>query len=243
MDHKNILLGICSREDTRLHIDSPYTHLISLADPEKGRHGIETPKSLRKHLILFFHDMDDIESRAPRYAGCIRPTRAHVLQIMETFRDLHLPENQGVLVHCEAGISRSTAAAILGLCALGMSQEAAFNQVQNMNELGLPNRRMLRLGGEILGDSKTLPKMATEYRRYIFTKYQQEDPIEWLRRDTDSKHPLLVSLQWLACWTKDKFRGCEAASLQKTLERWRTKISMTKIREQRTPQRERLLQA
>lgn len=227
MSQSQILLGICSREETKTHAEKDYTHVISLIDPEKGPTGIHVPNNVQLHKLIAFHDIDDIEAKAPKYVGCIKPTTKHVKTIMVAFESLRsATQPTGVLIHCEAGISRSTAGAIIGLCALGIDPENAFHQITYMNELGLPNRRMLRIAGELLDDNQTLVKLSHSHRKVLFEKYQQIDPIEILQLDLQSQNQLLLSLKRLIAWSKEMGRDKYSGSLEKTMERWRTKIQM-----------------
>ena len=78
------------------------THVLSLLDP--GKRPFLHPKTDRKNWrILFFEDnLDEHDLNSP--------TREHVSKILEWGKTL--PDDAVVLVHCEAGVSRSTAAAL-----------------------------------------------------------------------------------------------------------------------------------
>lgn len=126
MSQAPIALAICSREDTRNHVDGNFSHILSLVDPERGLDGIVMPSKAEYAATLLFHDLDDIEVRAPKYFDCIPPNEEHITEIWNSFSSLRDVSGIGILVHCEAGISRSVAAAIIGLCSLGFSPEDAF---------------------------------------------------------------------------------------------------------------------
>jgi len=187
MTPDTIALAICSREDTKNYTDALFSHMLSLVDPERGLEGIVVPSETRYATTLLFHDLDDIEVRAPKYFDCIPPSEEHVVEIWNTFSHLRECDGPGILVHCEAGISRSVAAAIIGLCAMGFKPEDAFRRVTFINEIGLPNRRMLRLAGEMMDDNGRLLRMAEKHRKFLFQKYSQFDPTEFLRAELDRK--------------------------------------------------------
>jgi predicted protein tyrosine phosphatase len=58
-----------------------------------------------------------------------------------------------VLIHCEAGVSRSTAAAlIMYTCLLGQgSEREAMDRVLSQRPIANPNRRMVELADKLLG--------------------------------------------------------------------------------------------
>lgn len=221
-----INLGITSREGTADHREGNYSHLLSLLDPERGYDGVVTPKKVKAMNLITFHDLDDIEIQAPEYLNCIAPTETHIREIFKTFRHMQKENGEGILVHCEAGISRSTAGALLGLCVLGLSPQEAFSSVVAINELGLPNRRMLRIGGKMLGDNGALLSMAEAQRKYLFAKYYQKDPIETL------KEQLQITGHWNLRWkcivwlARNFGRSQRAGSDIKMISRLKTKLGM-----------------
>ena len=94
------------------------SHMMTLLSPE---HMIETPKGIdaTRHLRLGLNDIADASG------GDVPPSEDHVEQIIAFGRrwDAKAP----MLVHCWAGVSRSTAAAYIVLCdKLGKSSEYAI---------------------------------------------------------------------------------------------------------------------
>lgn len=78
------------------------THVLSLLDP--GKKPFLHPNTDRRNWLLL-HFEDNLDENEPN-----SPTREHVAQILEW--GSRLPSDAVVLVHCEAGVSRSTAAAL-----------------------------------------------------------------------------------------------------------------------------------
>ena len=89
--------------------DTAADHLISLINDQMMP---QTPASLdqRRHLKL---PMNDIESPV---SGYVTPSNQHVEQLIEFA--LQWDQLNPLVIHCWAGISRSTAAAFITLCAL-----------------------------------------------------------------------------------------------------------------------------
>jgi predicted protein tyrosine phosphatase len=120
------------------------SHLVTLIDPGTP---VERPLGVHesRHLRL---DVDDID--APM-EGYMAPDMASVIQLLEFSRtwDASAP----MVVHCFAGISRSTASAFAIACdrnpdiaeariALALRQAASH---------AFPNRRIIALADELLG--------------------------------------------------------------------------------------------
>ena len=81
------------------------THLVSLIDPESPAPDRPSGVAAADHLLFRFHDLDTTD------AASGGPT-AEVADALVAFA-LRLQAEARVLVHCEAGISRSTAAALV----------------------------------------------------------------------------------------------------------------------------------
>lgn len=78
-------------------------------------------------------------------------TQEDVRQIIELAESLRLDTGK-VLIHCEAGVSRSTAAAlIMHACWLGPGNEReAMDRVRTQRPVAMPNRRMVALADQLL---------------------------------------------------------------------------------------------
>lgn len=114
--------------------------LISIADPDVRP---TLRPGWRQRLELRFHDLEggpeDYEYRMP-YA--VFPAQDHCDRILDFGRSA-LTRGENVLVHCEAGVSRSGAAA-LALEALGF-------ELPNRDRANCANLSMLKLFGNKLG--------------------------------------------------------------------------------------------
>ncbi len=122
------------------------SHLITLLNPEDlGL--VETPESIaaERHLRLGVSDIaDPIE-------GLTAPQEAHVLTALEFARGWG--ETSPLLVHCWAGISRSTATAFVLACDRNpeASETAIARALREAAPHACPNRRIVRLADDILG--------------------------------------------------------------------------------------------
>lgn len=97
------------------------------------------------HLLL---DMDDITDHIEGY---VAPAEEHVGDLLRFVRawDRAAP----LVVHCYAGISRSTAGAFVTVCALNPSRsEAKIAQaIRAASPTATPNLRIVRLADQMLG--------------------------------------------------------------------------------------------
>lgn len=133
-------VAICARKDVTNHTDA--THILSLLDP-----GVEIDD------VSFFEgkerlriDMEDIDSFDDHPTA---PTIDQVRQIIDWSRTI--PDDASLLVHCEAGISRSTAAMMVILTdQYNGDFEKANRKVRSIRYGACPNLRICFFGDVLL---------------------------------------------------------------------------------------------
>ncbi len=88
-----------------------------------------------------------------------------IIQLADELRS----ENGKVLIHCEAGVSRSTAAAlIMYACWLGPGREhEAMERVIAQRPYAMPNRRMVKLADSLLQLDGRLVQARDEFCFYV----------------------------------------------------------------------------
>ncbi|MBV9861557.1 MAG: protein-tyrosine-phosphatase [Alphaproteobacteria bacterium] len=140
---------ICGIDELIGHCAAGVTHVLSILDP--GWPEPEAFGSFDPHhrLELRFHDV--IEPGP----GALLPERRDVERLLAWGRDLDTDAVTGahLLVHCHAGISRSTAATALILAQARPDRPAdeAFATVLRLRPRAWPNLRILEFGDDILG--------------------------------------------------------------------------------------------
>jgi predicted protein tyrosine phosphatase len=117
--------------------------IISIGDP-----GEQVPAGyarVERRLRLELSDIVDDDE-----AG-VRPAREHVERILE-FVDVITGAPGATLIHCQAGISRSTAAAFTVVSrVLGPGREIeALDLVLRLRPIAFPNLRIVQLADELL---------------------------------------------------------------------------------------------
>lgn len=125
---------------------SAIPHVVSISDPQDGPPA-EVEDHPQRTLALTFHDISE------RRGNLVMPTRRDVLRIVK-FAEAMEP-GEYVMCHCNAGISRSSAAA-LTIFASKMdpgprSAQQAVTEVMRVKSIIHPNRAMVAFADDILG--------------------------------------------------------------------------------------------
>ena len=139
------MIHVCSL--ARLHntvTDTGARHIVTLlriVDRVQRPDTIET----NNHLIL---GMDDITEPLEGYT---HPSEEHVSQLIEFVQgwDRRTP----MVIHCYAGISRSTAGAFVAACALNPKRDEAkiAQAIRDGSATATPNIRIVTLADQLLG--------------------------------------------------------------------------------------------
>ena len=142
------MLTICGLEELTLHGSRGVTHVLSILDPDQPEPEAFSGYSRHRRTLLRFHDA--IEP-AP---GLVLPQPGHVEAVLEFGRSLAEDVTQAhLLVHCHAGISRSTAAmaALMAQAEPEQSEEGIFDRLIALRPKAWPNSRMIAFADEFLG--------------------------------------------------------------------------------------------
>ena len=98
---------ICGIPELGEHCSAAVTHVLSILDPDCPDPEAFAEFAPHRRLALRFHDI--IEPSPDRLA----PTREDVERLLAFGGELSMAARSHLLVHCHAGVSRSTAAATL----------------------------------------------------------------------------------------------------------------------------------
>jgi predicted protein tyrosine phosphatase len=147
-------ISVCGIEELAGHCETGASHVLSILDPD---HPVpEAFGSFGEHakLELRFHD---IIEETP---GQILPQPAHVDAILALGQDMDADAaaDRHLLVHCHAGISRSTAALVLVVAQAlpTVPAEEILRLIHHMREKAWPNLRMIEMGDARLGRDGSL---------------------------------------------------------------------------------------
>jgi predicted protein tyrosine phosphatase len=144
--HAFSVLTICGIEELTDHSDRGVSHVLSILDP--GWPEPEAFWSFDPHHRTTLHFNDDIEPGP----GVVLPEKADIETILAFGRDVGL-DLRHLLIHCHAGISRSTAAMtmILAQAFPNENDEAIVERLMQIRPQAWPNSRMIGFADEILG--------------------------------------------------------------------------------------------
>jgi predicted protein tyrosine phosphatase len=153
---------ICGLDELGLHRRAGVTHVLSILDPdwpEPEEFSLWPPHD---RLLLRFHDV--IQDGA----GWEAPGADDVSAILRFGRSLPLDRPVHLLVHCHAGVSRSTAAAGILLCQHAPGhEEEAFLRLLRLRKHGWPNTRMVEFADQQLKRDGALLGGLLAYRRAL----------------------------------------------------------------------------
>ena len=151
-------LTVCGLDELEAVGAARPSHVLSILDPEWPVPEAFGTYGEHEKLELRFHDV--IEETP----GMVMPREEHVRALLAFGRDLlaEPPQDAHLLVHCHAGISRSTAsmALILAQGRPDVPAEAILAEVLRIRDKAWPNLRILEMGDAMLGRGGTLPAAA-----------------------------------------------------------------------------------
>jgi len=152
----------------RLAGEYPVRRVIGLLGPEFS-HPVVAGLPDASHLKLTVNDISEPAD------GLILPGRGHVEQIIDFIEDWDL--KGAMIVHCWAGISRSTAAAFTAMCLLNPQEDEIdlARELRTISPPATPNRRIIAHADDILGRQgrmikaiATIGRGASAYEGNIF---------------------------------------------------------------------------
>jgi len=144
-------LSICGVDELPVRIKRfKPTHLISVSDP------VDTPlhfPSAIEVLRLAFWDVHSLSGLVSQMVSHEErhhyPVPDHAESILAFGRNI--PASGRLLIHCWAGVSRSTAAAMLVICQQHPGHEqSAFKLVKALRPQADPNRLLVKYGDRLL---------------------------------------------------------------------------------------------
>lgn len=161
-------ITVCGIEELGSYCAVGVSHVLSILDP-----GFPEPSAFgafgeHERLELRFHDTIDERD------GLIAPQRADVERLLRFGEELlrEPPPDAHLLVHCHAGISRSTAAmaALLAQARPDRPAAEAVAEVLRIRPYAWPNLRIVELGDALLGRGGELVAAVRAHYRAVVAR-------------------------------------------------------------------------
>lgn len=157
-------ITICGIDELPSHSDRGVTHVLTLLDP-----GWPSPDALatlgaRQYLDLRFYDIID------PHPALAAPQTEHVERLLAFGRGLANVRSGHLLVHCQMGISRSSAATFLLLAQARPDRTAAelLAEVVRIRPPAWPNLRIVELGDAMMArDGELIAATVQRYRELL----------------------------------------------------------------------------
>jgi len=172
------VLTICGLEELDDHSDNGVSHILSILDPDWPEPGAFRTFDPHLRKTLYFHDA--IEP-AP---SVVLPEKADVEAILAFGREVG-GDLRHLLIHCHAGISRSTAAmAIILAQAFPHENESGIvDRLVRIRPQAWPNSRMIGFADELLGrDGRLSAAVRGIYARRLAARPELAETMRGLNR-------------------------------------------------------------
>ena len=156
-------ISICGIQELPLFLEAGVSDVLSIIDPAEPEPGAFASFAPHRRRTLRF---DDLQFEAP---GMLAPREADVLAILEFGAELERRSDIAhVLVHCHAGVSRSSAAAALLMAQHNSGREEdAFMALLEIRPQAWPNTRVVELADALLQRRGALAAGLAAYRRAL----------------------------------------------------------------------------
>jgi predicted protein tyrosine phosphatase len=172
-------LTICGLTELGSFQNAAVTHVLSILDPGHPEPHDFAAYGPHKRLTLYF---DDVIEPAP---GLLPPQPHHIATLLQFGKGLAAAEDDPLshlLVHCHAGVSRSTAsmATLLADARPTMNEDELFAHIREIRPQAWPNSRMVAIADDLLDRGGRL--IAALRRHYGEQVRRRPDLAEMIRR-------------------------------------------------------------
>lgn len=155
-------LSICGLDELAGFARSDVSHVVSILDPTTPDPAVFQTYGPIVHITYRF---DDVIREIP---GFMAPVSQDVERILAFGENLAHQSVRHLLIHCHAGVSRSTAMAVILMVQNHPGQEeAAFAMIRRIRPRSWPNSRMIDFADSLLGRGGALRAALTRHLEHI----------------------------------------------------------------------------
>ena len=138
-------ITICGLAELPHHGDKGFSHVVSILDPAWPDPQDFAAYAPHRRVVYRFDDVVEVGF------GFTEPTRQDVEAILQLGRELLAEHVTRLLVHCHAGVSRSTATAVILMAQSNPGREQdVFAELDRLRPRSWPNGLMIRIADESL---------------------------------------------------------------------------------------------
>ena len=154
-------LTICGLNELAEVVPSGISHVISILDPDSPSPSELGNIDAANRIMFHFDDVTMSQE------GRMAPGTTDITKLLDWGRGLLSSDSPHLLVHCHAGVSRSTAAAaILMLDQNPGLEERVFLELDSLRPRNWPNSRMIKLADDLLNcDGKFSAELRNHHGR------------------------------------------------------------------------------
>lgn len=154
-------ITICGLSELSGHAGAGITHVVSILDPTWPDPNDFEHYAPHRRVVYRFDDVVEVG------AGYAAPTQNDVTALLKLGRELMEEPVEQLLIHCHAGVSRSTAAAAILMAQRNPGREPEiFAELERVRPRSWPNALMLRIADTLLGrDGALVAELRAHQRR------------------------------------------------------------------------------
>ncbi len=159
---------ICGLDELAAHSQLGVSHVVSILDPQWPDPQAFAEYDSHQRLVFRF---DDIVEAKP---GAQAPTERDVRGILALGEELETVAVTHVLIHCHAGISRSTAAAVILMARRNAGREPLiFDELARMRPKSWPNALMVEFADRMLARGGALTAALKDHQRRVVRSFPE----------------------------------------------------------------------
>ncbi len=161
-------ISICGLDALAGHAETGFSHVVSILDPD-WPDPIEFARyPPHRRTVFRFHDISEARP------GLTAPAEGDIAAILELGSAVLAETPRHLLIHCHAGVSRSTAtAAILMAQANPSREEEVFIELARTRPRSWPNGLMIEIADTLLGRRGALLAALNLHQRSIVNRYPE----------------------------------------------------------------------